>query len=489
MAYQNLREFVGRLDESGELRRIRVEVDPELEISEITDRVSKAVGPALLFERVKGSEYPVLVNALGSMKRVELALEVGDIEQVAERLTAILDQKTPESFLDKVKKLPLLLDLAKMLPKTVKTGACKHRIRRGDEIDLATLPILKTWPLDAGRFITMPMVFTKGRSGIQNCGMYRLQVMGPRTTGFHTHVHHDGAHNMRVDGRNRVPAAAAIGCDPTTVMAAVLPAPPDLDEMMLSGFLRNKPVPMVQCETVDLKVPAESEIVLEGWVDLDDVRVEGPFGDHTGFYSLQDRFPTFHIECLTERQDPIYMTTLVGQPPQEDCWIGKAIERIFLPIMRKQFPEIVDVCMPFEGVFHNLMLVSIDKRYPGHARKIMHGIWSLGQAMFTKVVVVVDGDVDVQNPAKVVFHALANIDPERDLQFTRGPAELLDHASRLSCYGSKVGVDATRKWAEEGFDRPWPDLIRMDPATRALVDERWDSYGLGPFVPSPSASG
>jgi 4-hydroxy-3-polyprenylbenzoate decarboxylase len=314
--------------------------------------------------------------------------------------------------------------------------------------------------------------------------MYRLQLMGPRTTGFHTHVHHDGAHNTRADGRRRVPAAAAIGCDPATVMAAILPAPPDLDEMLLAGFLRQKPVPMVACETHDLKVPAEAEIVLEGWVDLDDVRTEGPFGDHTGFYSLADRFPTFHVECLTSRQDPIYMTTIVGRPPMEDCWIGKMIERVFLPIMRKQLPEIVDVCMPFAGVFHNLMLVAIDKRYPGHARKVMHAIWSLGQAMFTKVVVVVDKDVDVQKPEAVVFHALANIDPERDLQFTMGPAEMLDHASRLSCYGSKVGVDATRKWPGEGFTRP-PRRARsryqLSPAIQALPKINRKLVSQGPL--------
>ena len=487
MAYQNLRDFIARLEAEGELQRVAVEVDAELEICEITDRVSKAVGPALLFEKVKGSKMPVLSNALGSLRRIELACGVDDIEEVAGRLSSILDQKTPESFLDKLKKLPMLLDLGKMLPKVVRSGPCKEVVLKGDEIDLADLPILKTWPDDAARFITMPMVFTRTKSGHLNCGMYRLQVMGPRTTGFHSHIHHDGAQNTRGDGRRRVPAAAAIGCDPTTVMAAVLPAPPDLDEMLLSGFLRQKPVPMVDCEIHDLRVPAESEIVLEGWVDLDDVRVEGPFGDHTGFYSLADDFPTFHVECVTMRRDPIYMTTIVGQPPQEDCWIGKAIERIFLPIMKKQFPEIVDVSMPFEGAFHNLMVVAIDKRYPGHARKIMNAIWSLGQAMFTKVVVVVDKDVDVQNHAEVVFHALANIDPERDLQFTMGPAELLDHASRRSCYGSKVGIDATRKWPEEGFEREWPELIRMDEETRALVDRRWDSYGLGPLLRSPSA--
>ncbi len=490
MADRNLRDFIARLEEAGELRRIPVEVDPDLELCEITDRVSKALGPALFFEKVKGSKMPVLTNALGTMRRVEMALGVSDIEETAERLSAILDQKTPQSFLEKVKQLPKLLDLAKMLPKVVKDGPCKEVKLKGEDCDLGLLPILKTWPLDAGRFITMPLVFTRSPvSGNMNCGMYRLQVMGPRETGFHSHMHHDGAFNTKEAGRRgarRVPVAVAIGCDPVTVMSAILPAPPDLDEMLLSGFLRQKPVPLVKAEESDLLVPAESEIVIEGYVDLDDIRVEGPFGDHTGFYSLADKFPTFHVTSMTMRKDPIYMSTIVGRPPQEDCWIGKAIERIFLPLMKKQLPEIVDVSMPFEGAFHNLMIVSIDKRYPGHARKIMNAIWSLGQAMFTKVVVVVDKDVDVQDHAAVVFHALANIDPERDLQFTMGPAEMLDHASRMSCYGSKVGIDATRKWASEGFDRPWPDLIRMDEDTRSLVDQRWNEYGLGDFLNSPT---
>ena len=487
MAYKDLRAFVRRLEEEGELRRISVEADPVLEICEITDRVSKAHGPALLFEKPKGSSMPLLVNALGNQRRVELALEVDEIDEIAQRLNSILDQKTPESFLEKVKKLPMLLDLGKMMPKIVKDGPCKEVVLKGDEVDLTKMPVLQTWPGDAGRFITMPLVFTKNpKTGHPNCGMYRLQVMGPRETGFHSHKHHDGAYNTSRAGKRQVPVAVAIGCDPATVMSAILPAPPDLDEMILSGFLRQKPVPMVQCETNDLRVPAESEIVLEGYVDFDDVRVEGPFGDHTGFYSLEDDFPTFKVECVTMRRDPIYMTTIVGQPPQEDCWIGWAIERIFLPIMKKQFPEIVDVHMPFEGAFHNLMLVSIDKRYPGHARKIMNAIWSLGQAMFTKVVCVFDKDVDVQNPREALFHLVANIDPQRDLQFTMGPAELLDHASRESCFGSKVGIDATRKWKEEGHKRPWPDLIVMDEKTQELVDRRWDSYGLGDFLASPT---
>ena len=488
MGYKDLREYITRLEAQDELRRISVEVNPDLEICEITDRVSKKHGPALLFENVKGSQLKLLVNAMGNERRIELALDVDKIDDVAARLSLILDQKTPVTFLDKLKKLPELLELGKMLPKHVKDGPCKEVKVHADDIDLGTLPIIKTWPFDAGRFINMPMVFTLNpETGQPNCGMYRLQILERNVTAFHVHIHHDGARNTIGSGRTRVPVAVAIGCDPATVMSAILPAPPDLDEMLLSGFLRKKPVSMVKCETSDIRVPAEAEIVLEGHVHMDDVRVEGPFGDHTGFYSLQDRFPTFHVECMTHRKDPIYMTTIVGRPPQEDCWIGRAIERIFLPIMKKQYPEIVDIKMPFEGSFHNLMLVSIDKRYPGHARKIMNAIWSLGQAMFTKVIVVFDKEVDIQSPREALFRLLANIDPERDMQFTFGPAELLDHASRLSCYGSKVGIDATRKWKSEGFDRPWPDLIVMDQDTQDLVDRRWESYGLGSFIPSPSA--
>jgi 4-hydroxy-3-polyprenylbenzoate decarboxylase len=368
-------------------------------------------------------------------------------------------------------------------PKGVSSGPVKEVIRK-DDFSLAEFPVLHCWPQDGGRYITLPMVFSKNpETGKRNCGMYRMQVYDERTTGMHWQTHKQGAEHYRrlaAQGGSdtKMPVAVAIGADPATMYSAILPLPPDLDEMMISGFLRGKPVEMVKCETCDLEVPANAEIVLEGYVELGELRREGPFGDHTGFYSLEDDYPVFHITCVTHRKDPIYATTIVGPPPMEDFYMGKAIERIFLPLMRMQLPEIRDICMPAEGVFHNLILVSIRKSYPLHARKVMHAIWGLGQAMFSKVIVVVDEDVDVQNVREAAWKALNNIDPERDIQFVLGPVDSLDHASRMVNYGSKMGVDATRKWKEEGFTRPWPDVIRMPDDVRTRVDALWKKAGL-----------
>ncbi len=335
----------------------------------------------------------------------------------------------------------------------------------------------------AGRFITLPMVFSRNpETGKRNCGMYRLQIFDERTTGMHWQTHKQGAEHYRrriAEGKpGRMDVAVAIGSDPATMYSAILPLPPDLDEMMIAGFLRGKPVEMVKCHTIDLEVPANAEIVLEGYVELGELRTEGPFGDHTGYYSLADEYPVFHVTCITQKKEPVYATTIVGPPPMEDFYMGKAIERIFLPLIRMQIPEVRDMCMPAEGIFHNLMLVSIRKSYPGHARKVMNAVWGLGQAMFTKCIVVVDDDVDVQNAGEVAWRALNNIDPERDIQFTMGPIDSLDHASRLINYGSKMGIDATRKWPGEGFTRPWPDVIRMSPAVKQRVDELWKKAGL-----------
>jgi 4-hydroxy-3-polyprenylbenzoate decarboxylase len=330
------------------------------------------------------------------------------------------------------------------------------------------------------------MVFTKNpETGKRNCGMYRMQVYDDRTTGMHWQTHKQGADHYRrllQEGKEaKMPVAVAIGADPATMYSAILPLPPELDEMMIAGFLRRKPVEMVKCETCDLEVPANAEIVLEGYVNLGETRVEGPFGDHTGFYSLEDNYPVFHVTCVTHRRNPIYATTIVGPPPMEDFYMGKAIERIFLPLMRLNLPEVRDVCMPAEGIFHNLIIVSIRKSYPLHARKVMHGIWGLGQAMFSKCIVVVDDDVDVQNLSEVAWKVLNNIDPERDIQFVMGPIDSLDHASRLVNYGSKMGVDATRKWPEEGFTRRWPDVITMSPEVKSRVDQLWKQAGLPPL--------
>jgi 4-hydroxy-3-polyprenylbenzoate decarboxylase len=481
MAYEDLRGFIRALEKNKELRRISFDVDPRLEITEFADRSVKNGGPALLFEKPTGSQYPVLINAFASMRRMELALEVDSVDDVARRISEYLEMRMPEGLLGKLKMLPKLAEMGAFFPKVVSKGACQEVIKTG-EFSLHDLPVLTCWPDDGGPFITLPMVFTRNpETGKRNCGMYRMQVYDERTTGMHWQTHKQGAehHRRRVKaGETRMDVSVAIGADPATMYSAILPLPPDLDEMMIAGFLRNSPVEMVKCQTNDLEVPANAEFVLEGYVDLNESRIEGPFGDHTGYYSLADQYPVFHVNCITHRRDPIYATTIVGPPPMEDFYMGKAIERIFLPLMRMQLPEVRDMCMPAEGIFHNIMLVSIRKSYPGHARKVMNAIWGLGQAMFTKCIVVVDEDVDVQNVSEVAWRALNNIDPERDVQFTMGPIDSLDHASRLINFGSKMGVDATRKWPGEGFTREWPDVIRMSPEVRRRVDDLWKKAGL-----------
>ena len=482
MAYRDLREFIDKLEREGELKRISAEVDPVLEITEITHRVTRLGGPALLFERPKGSAHPLLINMLGNERRVNLALEVNSLDDVAARIHSFLDLRAPQGFFEKLRMLPKLTELGSFFPNAVKSGPCKEVIRR-ENINLLEFPIMKCWPQDGGRFITWPLVFTKNpETGKRNAGVYRLQVYDERTTGMHWQTQKDGAeHFRRARAQNpdgRIPVAVAIGSDPAVCLAGVLPVPPDLDEMLFAGFLRHEAVEMVPCETVDLDVPANSEIVLEGYVPLNEFRTEGPFGDHTGFYSLEGQYPVFHVECITHRRDPIYLSTIVGPPPQEDYFMGHAVERILLPVMKMQYPEIVDIVMLVEGIFHNLMIVSIRKSYPGHARKIMSAIWSLGQAMFTKVIIVVDHDVNIQDFSEVTWKALCALDPQRDVQFVLGPVDTLDHAARTQDYGSKMGLDATRKWASEGFARPWPDEIRMDEATCARVDALWATLGL-----------
>jgi 4-hydroxy-3-polyprenylbenzoate decarboxylase len=525
LAYEDLREWIAALDRAGELKKIRTEVDPILEITEITDRVSKMPGknngrasspggPALLFQNIKGhAGAQVLINQFGSARRMNLALEVDKLDEVADRIRQFIDVKSPQGFLDKVKMLPMLAEMGKFFPKTVSSGPCKEVIVR-DNFSLDEFPILQCWPNDAGRFITLPCVVTRDpKTGKRNVGMYRMQVYDGRTTGMHWQRQKVGAEHYREQLRaaetNRVgtgtsrasvdimartsggsiladgdrPAgkmevAVAIGTDPAITFSAIVPAPPDVEEYLIAGFLRQKPVELVKCETVDLEVPATAEIILEGHVNLDELKPEGPFGDHTGYYSLEDLYPVFHLTCITHRKNPIYSTTIVGKPPMEDGWMGKAVERIFLPLMKLTIPEIVDINLPVEGVFHNLMIVSIKKSYPGQARKVMNAVWSLGQAMFTKCILVVDEDVNVQDIAEVTLKVLNHIDPERDIQFMLGPVDSLDHASRLPNYGSKMGIDATRKWSSEGFTRPWPDEILMDEKTKALVDKKWKDLGL-----------
>jgi 4-hydroxy-3-polyprenylbenzoate decarboxylase len=555
LAYDDLRDWIKALEKHGELKRIREEVSPELEITEITDRVSKIGaashplrkerekdgatdfsekyapgGPALLFENVTGHPgHKVLINQFGSERRMALALGVDRLDEIAERIHGLMNVKPPSGgFLDKLKMLPQLAELANVFPKTVngKDAPCKEMIRR-DKFDLNYFPILKCWPHDGGRFITLPCVHTKDpRNGKRNIGMYRMQVYDGQTTGMHWQRQKVAAEHYRNAMRDaalfsgdeagsgsarvammaesaggavnvpdgpigglpqvsfgnlkgsRLEVAVAIGTDPATTFSAIVPAPPEVEEFMIAGFLRGKPVEIVKCETVDLEVPANAEIVLEGYVELGELRPEGPFGDHTGFYTLEDEYPVFHVTCISHRKDPIYAATIVGKPPMEDAWMGKAVERIFLPAMKMTIPELVDIHLPVEAVFHNLMIVSIRKSYPGQARKVMSAIWSLGQAMFTKCIIVVDEDCDVQDIGEVVLRVANNIDPERDIQFTLGPIDSLDHASRLPNYGSKMGVDATRKWKAEGFERPWPAMIEMDRATKAKVDAMWARLGL-----------
>ena len=498
MGYADLREFVRRLEKEGELRRVKAEVDPVLEITEVIQRLRQiameapsgniapnpnALGPALLFEKPKGSRYPLLINAFGSVRRMALAFEVEDLGQVAARIRGFLDMQTPQGLLDKLKMLPKLAELGSFLPKQVKDGPCKEVVHQRGDVNLFDFPILKCWPQDGGRFITFPLVFTKNPdTGKRNVGMYRMQVYDERTTGMHWQTQKHGAEHFRraraANPEGRIPVSVAIGSDPATTLGGILPVPPDLDEMMFSGFLRRDPVELVKCETNDLEVPANAEIVLEGYVNLNEMRTEGPFGDHTGFYSLEGEFPVFHVECVTHRKDPIYLATVVGRPPQEDFFMGYAIERVFLPLMKMTHPEIVDVSLPAEGIVHNLMVVAIRKSFPGHARKVMNAIWSLGQAMFTKVIVVVDHDVNVHDYREVVWKALCAIDPQRDVQFTLGPVDTLDHAARMQDFGSKMGIDATHKWATEGFARPWPDEMLVDEKTKTRVEAMWKTLGI-----------
>jgi 4-hydroxy-3-polyprenylbenzoate decarboxylase len=550
LAYDDLRDWIKALEKHGELRRIREEVSPELEITEITDRVSKIGaragatsgstkenyapgGPALLFENIKGHPgHKVLINQFGSERRMALALGVDRIDDIAERIRSLMNVKPPSGgLLDKLKMLPQLAELGNIFPKTVsaKDAPCKEVIRR-DSFDLNFFPILKCWPFDGGRFITLPCVHTcDPKTGKRNIGMYRMQVYDGQTTGMHWQRQKVAAEHYREALRqaaaagaesdpalnasaarvammaesaggavtipdqtagtipqlalgnlkgSRLEVAVAIGTDPATTFSAIVPAPPEIEEFLIAGFLRGKPVEIVKCETVDLEVPAHAEIILEGYVELGELRSEGPFGDHTGFYTLPDEYPVFHLTCITHRKDPIYAATIVGKPPMEDAWMGRAVARIFLPAMKMAIPELVDINLPVEAVFHNLMIVSIKKSYPGHARKVMNAVWSLGQAMFTKCIIVVDEDCDVHNIPDVVLRVANNIDPERDIQFTLGPIDSLDHASRLPNYGSKMGIDATRKWKAEGFDRPWPTMIEMDRTTKAKVDAMWAKLGI-----------
>lgn len=480
MAYKDLQDLVQALDKAGELKRISVPVNPVLEITEVADRVMKSGGPALLFTNPTGSQIPVLINAMGSTKRMAMALGVKSIDEIGAEISDLVKVDLPDTLVGKLMMLPKYGRLATYTPKTVKTAPCQEVVLT-DEASLDELPILHCWPGDGGRFVTLPMVFSKDpHTGMRNVGVYRMHVYDSRTTGMHWHPHKVGARHYAEYERlgRRMELAVALGGDPALTFSASAPLPEDFDEMIFAGFLRKRGVEMVKCRTVDIEVPADSEIAIEGYVDPHERRVEGPFGDHTGYYSLSAEFPVFHVTAITRRRSPVYPATIVGRPPMEDCFMAKAIERIFLPLVKLQLPEIVDMNLPMEGVFHNLAIFSIKKRYPGHARKIMHAVWGLGQMMFTKIIVVVDEHVNVQDLGEVMWRLGNNIDPQRDVEFSLGPVDILDHASRLFGYGSKMGIDATKKLPSEGFHREWPEEIRMSPDVVERVDRMWRELGL-----------
>jgi len=484
MKFKDLREFIVFLESKGDLRRVATPVNCELEISEIADRVVKRGGPALLFENVTGYDIPVLINMYGTEQRMAWALGVDHLDDVVARVQSLLQltHGPPEGLVNKLRTLGQLVHMGSFQPKTVNRAPCQELVLHGEDVDLTQLPILKCWPLDGGRYITLPLVITRDPdTGVQNYGTYRLQVYDANTTGMHWQTHKVGTHHYRLSqelGLDRLDVAVALGGDPATIWTGSAPLPPDMDEMAVAGFLREDGVDLVKAKTLDLMVPAQAEIVLEGYVIPGEERSEGPFGDHTGYYSMEDEFPVFHVTCITRRRNPIYPTTIVGRPPMEDYFMGKVTERIFLPVIRAILPEVVDINMPAEGVFHNLVLVSIRKEFPGHARKVMHGLWGLGLMSLAKTIIVVDHFVNVQNVSEVAWRVANNIDPAQDILMTSGPLDDLDHATPTPKFGSKVGIDATQKGPSEGRQREWPPDIVMSPEIKELVDRKWTDYGI-----------
>jgi 4-hydroxy-3-polyprenylbenzoate decarboxylase len=484
---RDLREWIALLEHEDELVRVTAEVDPHLEVTEIVDRTVRAGGPALLFERLKGAEHPLLINQFGTERRMCLAFGVDRLDDIAAKLSDVLELQPPEGLVAKVRGLKTLKSIADSRPKLVKRGASQEVVLRGDEVDLGRLPVQTCWPGDAGPFITLPAVITRDpRTGQRNVGMYRMQVLGPRTTAMHWQLHKDGRSDwLFTEGRMEV--AVALGLDPISAYSASAPLPKHIDEFMLAGFLRGEPLELVKGVSVDLEVPADAEIVLEGYIDKDELTAEGPFGDHTGFYTPAEQFPVFNVTAITMRKDAIYPSIVVGKPPQEDAWLGKATERIFLPAVKMTVPEIVDYDLPVAGAFHNLAIVSIKKAFPGHARKVMHAIWGLGMLSLTKGVVIVDQHVDVHDYEQVMFYVGANVDPKRDIVITEGPLDHLDHAPTLQFIGGKIGVDATAKGPAEGA-REWPAEIEMSDEVRDLVDTRWAEYGFETVQTVPPTS-
>ncbi len=488
MSYDDLREFIDELEKKNLIEHIKEEVNCELEISEITARVCRKYrenSKALFFENVKNngkiSEIPVVTNIFGSTERMKLALGQENFESFGDKFLKFLKFK-PSGFFEKLQVLKELNNISSYFPKIVKTGKCKEVIINEDKVDLFKFPILKLWPNDGGRFITLPMVFTKDpETGMRNVGMYRMQVFDKNTTGMHWHIHKDGAEHYRKAEKfnKKLEVAVVIGCEPASMYAATAPLPQNFDEILFAGLLREKAISMVKCETIDMKVPANAEIVLEGYVNPNERRLEGPFGDHTGYYSAIDYYPVFHITCITHKQKPIYAATVTGIPPMEDAYIGKATERLFLPFIKTIIPEIKDINLPIEGVFHNLCIVSINKKYPGHAKKVMFALWGLGQMMFTKIIIVVDADVNVQNIEDVLWVVGSRVEPKRDIiTIENAPADALENASEFKFLSSKLGIDATRKWKEEVNKELNLDLAEMSEEVKKKVDEKWNKFGF-----------
>ncbi len=489
----DLRSFIHELEQRGDLKRIKHPVSARLEITDIADRMVKSGGPALLFENViETPGTPVAIGLYGSDKRVALALHSSP-QEIAARIEGLIKTVPPEGLLGKMqlglKLLPTGMSLG---VKSVKDGPVKERKYLGEDVDLSKLPVLTCWPDDGGPFVTLPMVFTHNpNTGRRNVGMYRVQIYDRSTTGMHWQMHKVGAqHHREAQQKSQlIEAAVCLGGDPCLPFCALAPLPEEIDEMMFAGFLRGKPVEMVGCETIDVRVPADCEYVLEGTIDPNETRAEGPFGDHTGYYTPIEDYPVFRVKCITQRKNPIYPATIVGIPPMEDGWLGGAVGTIFLPLIKTQVPEIVDMNLPAEACFHNLCIVSLKKRYPHHAYKVMHALWGLGQLMFSKVIIVVDDDVDVHNLREVLWRVTNNIDPARDVQIVKGPVDSLNHASPGVGLGTKMGIDATTKWPSEGHTREWPGVVKMSRETAARVDAMWERLGLGDLVPSPSIDG
>ena len=483
--FKDLADFINFLEEKKELVRISTPVSSELEITEIADRTIKNNGPALLFENVDEKQIPVLINLFGSESRMAWALGIDNLNELSDIANKLINlpKNPPKSLMGKLKILNELINLSKSSPKILKKAPCQDIVLTGSDINLFELPILKCWPDDAGKFITLPLVITRNlNTGQRNVGTYRMQVYDEKTTGMHWQTHKVGtAHYRKAKdiGNGKMEVAVAIGGDPVTIWSGSLPLPPDMDELLVAGVLKGSPVELVKCKTVDLEVPANCEFVLEGYINVGEQRKEGPFGDHTGFYSEPSEYPVFHLTAITHKTNPIYPAVVVGKPPSEDYFMGKASSKLMLPALQLTLPEIIDVNMPAEGLFHNFVIVSMRKEYPGHVRKVMYGIWGLGLMSLAKIIVVVDHYVDVENVSEVAWRIGTNIDPDRDIVIVKGPTDDLDHASEVPKYGGKMGIDATAKGELDGYTRDWPDEIVMAEEIKNLVDNKWDNYNIG----------